>query len=86
MLGILKPRHSVAERSETLQNTQQGKPSASGLLYQVLGPKHPEVRGNKASKVAYEDNNSAFNLHNELNTDSNVPTECKNVPHFSVIC
>jgi hypothetical protein len=46
----------------------------------------PEALGNKASKVASEDNNNAVNLHNELNTSSIVPTECKNVPHFSFIC
>lgn len=86
MLGILKSRQLVAERPETLQNTQKGKLSTTTLLYQVLGPKEPEVQGNKASKVAYEDNNNALNLHIELNTSSNVPTECKNVPHFSVIC
>jgi len=86
MLDILKSRQPVAERPETQQNTQQGNPSATRLLYQVLGPKEPEVRGNKASKVVYEDNNNAFDLHNELNASSSVPTECKNVPHFSVIC
>jgi len=83
MLGILKSRQPVADRPGTLQ---QGKPSATRLLYQVLGSKEPEVLGNKASKVAYEDNKNAVNLHNELNTSSNMPTECKNVPHFSVIC
>jgi hypothetical protein len=86
MLGILKSRQPVAERPEMLQNTQQGKPSATRLFYQVLRPKEPEVLGNKASEVAYEDSNNAVNLHNELNTSTNVPTECKNVPHFSVIC
>lgn len=86
MLGILKSRQPVSDRSETQQNMQQGKPSATRLLYQVLGSKEPEVLGNKASKVAYEDNKNAVNLHNELNISSNVPKECKNVPHFSVIC
>jgi len=86
MLGILKSRQPVADRPEMLQNMQQGKPSATKILYQVLGSKEPDVLRNKASKVAYEDNKNAVNLHNELNTSSNVPTECKNVPHFSVIC
>ena len=86
MLGILKSRQPVAERPETLQNKQKGKLSTTTLLYQVLGPKEPEGLGNKASKVAYEDNDNAVNLHNELNTSSDVPTECKNVPHFSFIC
>jgi hypothetical protein len=86
MLGILKSRQPVAERPETLQNMQQGKPSATTLFYQVLGPKEPEVLRKKASEVAYEDNNNAVNLHSELNTSITVPTECKNVPHFSVIC
>ena len=86
MLGILKSRHPGAERPETPHKTQQGNPSTTTLLYQVLVPKEPEILGNNDSRVAYEDNNNAVNLHNELNTSSIVPTECKNVPHFSVIC
>jgi hypothetical protein len=86
MLGILKSRQPMAEGPETLPNPQQEKPSATRLFYQVLGPKEPEVLGNKASKMAYEDNKNAVNLHDELTTSSNVPIECKNVPHFSVIC
>jgi hypothetical protein len=86
MLGIMKSRQPVAKRPEMLQNMQQGKPSATRLLYQVLGHKEPEILGNKASKVAYEDDNNEAYLHNELTANSNVPTECKNVPHFSVIC
>jgi hypothetical protein len=83
MLGILKSRQPVAETPETLQNMQQGKLSATRLLYQVLGPKEPEIVGSKASKVAYEDNE--VYLHNELTTSNNVPTKHKNVPRFSVI-
>lgn len=72
VLGILKSRQPVAKTPETLQNMQQGKLSATRLLYQVLAPKEPEIVGSKASKVAYEDNN-------------NVPTKHKDVPRFSVI-
>lgn len=86
MLGIIKSRQPVTERPETLQNTQ-AKPSATSLLYQTLSTKEPEVLGNKVGKIVYEDNNNEeVNLHNELNTNSNVPKECKGVPHFSIIC
>jgi hypothetical protein len=86
MLGILKSRQPVAERPETLQNMQQGKLGSTRPLHQVLGSKEPEKLENKASKVAYEDNNNEVYLHDELTTNNNVPTGCKNVPHFSVIC
>jgi hypothetical protein len=86
MLGIIKSRQPGTEKPETLQNMQQRNLSATRLLYQVLGPKEPEELRNKASKVAQEDNNNEANWHNELNTSSNVPTECISVPHFSVIC
>jgi hypothetical protein len=86
MLGIIKSRQPVAERPEMLQNTQ-GKPIATRLLYPALGTKEPEVLGNKVDKIVYEDNNNEeVNLHNELNTNSNVTVECKDVPHFSIIC
>jgi hypothetical protein len=87
MLGIIQSRQPVAERPETLQNVQPGNPSATRLLYQALGTKEPEVIGNKVGKTVYEDNsNEEVNLHNELNTHSNVPVECKDVSHFSIIC
>jgi hypothetical protein len=71
----------MAESPKSLQNIPPAEPDATKLFYQALGTEEP-VLGSKVGKTVQED----FNLHNELNVNSNVATECKDVSHFSIVC
>jgi hypothetical protein len=82
ILGIMKSRLPMAESRTSLQSVLPADPDATKLFYQAVGTDEPEVLDSKVGKTVRDD----INLRNELNINSNVATECKDMSHFSIVC
>jgi hypothetical protein len=72
----------MKSRLPMAESHKPAEPDATKLFYHALGTDEPEALGSKVGETVQED----FNFRNELNVNSNVATDCKDVPHFSIVC